>query len=190
MSGYPRPPRPLLVINDKGGEKCRLKACCSVLHMLCLHKSGGTSFQILVAPVLVCLSQSQYPFCQANSVAPSFQNRWHRFWLLYATGPCNKLLLASIGLENLCYVCLNVCWTFLCWLRLICMLVWFYEWCIAFWQGCLGKTGGTEFGNTVAPSLARQHYIFLALCVGVLIYCMHHSLNVHTLVLHPTVAEI
>jgi hypothetical protein len=57
---------------------------------------GGTSFNV---------SQPQYLFCQANSVAPSFKNRWHWFWLLYATGPCNKFLLASVGLENLCCVC-------------------------------------------------------------------------------------
>jgi hypothetical protein len=77
MSSCPRPPRPLLVINDKGGEKCRLKACCSVLHLLCLHKSGGTSFQISVAPVLVCLSQSQYLFRQT---------RWHRVSRTGGTG--------------------------------------------------------------------------------------------------------
>jgi hypothetical protein len=44
------------------------------------------------------------------------------------------------------------------------------------------KLDGTKFGQTALP--------FLALCVEVLIYCMHHGLNVHTLVLHPTVAEI
>jgi hypothetical protein len=44
------------------------------------------------------------------------------------------------------------------------------------------QLGGTGFGQTTLP--------FLALCVGVLIYYMHHSLNVHTLVLHPTVVEI
>jgi hypothetical protein len=44
------------------------------------------------------------------------------------------------------------------------------------------QLGGTEFGHTTLP--------FLALCVGVFIYCMHHGLNVHTLVLHPIVAEI
>jgi hypothetical protein len=44
------------------------------------------------------------------------------------------------------------------------------------------QLGGTEFGQTALP--------FLALCVGVLIYFMHHGLNVHTLVLHPTFAEI
>jgi hypothetical protein len=61
---------------------------------------GGTGFSV---------SQSvSDPFCQANSVAPSFQNRWHRFWLLDATDPCNKFSLALVGLENLCYVCLNV----------------------------------------------------------------------------------
>jgi hypothetical protein len=101
------PPRPLLVINDKGGEKCRLKACWSTLSVKIRWNQfpdlGGTSFSV---------SQPQYPFCQANSVAPSFQNRWHRFWLLYATCPCNKILLALIGLENLCYVCYNVWWTF------------------------------------------------------------------------------
>jgi hypothetical protein len=56
----------------------------------------GTSFGV---------SQSVSVSLQANSVTPSFQNRWHRFWLLYATGPCNKISLASVGLENLCYVC-------------------------------------------------------------------------------------
>jgi hypothetical protein len=91
----------------KGERSCRLKACCSTLHLLCLHKSSGTGFQISVAPVLVCFSIPsvrqtrwhrvsrtggtgfgvfQYPFCQANSVAPSFQNRWHRF---LAVG-CNR----------------------------------------------------------------------------------------------------
>jgi hypothetical protein len=46
------------------------------------------------------------------------------------------------------------------------------------------------WAKPVAPSLARHHCLFLALCVGVLIYFMHHDLNVHTLVLHPTVAKI
>jgi hypothetical protein len=44
------------------------------------------------------------------------------------------------------------------------------------------QLGGTGFGQTAL--------LFLALCVGVIIYCMHHGLNVHILVLHPTVAEI
>jgi signal recognition particle receptor subunit beta len=44
------------------------------------------------------------------------------------------------------------------------------------------QLGGTGFGQTALP--------FLALCVGVLIDCMHHGLNVHTLVLHLTVAKI
>jgi hypothetical protein len=131
------PPRPLLVINDKGGKRCRFKA----QHLPCLTKPGGTGFQISVAPVSVCwLSQ-----CSASVK----QTWWHRFWLLDATGPCNKFSLASIELENLCYVCLDVCWTFLCILRLICY--------------------GTEFGNSVAPGLTRQHYLFFALFVEVLI---------------------
>jgi hypothetical protein len=53
---------------------------------------GGTSFGV---------SQSVLVSLQANLVAPSFQIRWHQFWLLYATGPCNKISLASVGLENL-----------------------------------------------------------------------------------------
>jgi hypothetical protein len=80
MSSCPRPPRPLLVINDKGGEKCRLKACCcsasalsaqirwnrfpdlsgtgfgvsqSVSVSLLSAKLGGTEFPEPVAPVLV-----------------------------------------------------------------------------------------------------------------------------------------
>jgi hypothetical protein len=53
---------------------------------------------------------------------------------------------------------------------------------LATWWHRVWQLGGTEFGQTTLP--------FLALCVGMLIYCMHHGLNVHTLVLHPTVAEI
>jgi hypothetical protein len=49
------------------------------------------------------------------------------------------------------------------------------------WWHRVWKLGGTEFGQTTL--------LFLALCVEVLIYCMHHSLNIHTLVLHPNVAE-
>jgi hypothetical protein len=41
----------------KGERSVDWKACCSVLHLLYLHKSGGTGFQISMAPVLVCLSQ-------------------------------------------------------------------------------------------------------------------------------------
>ena len=40
--------------------------------------------------------------CLANPVALDFQNRWHRFWLLDATGPCNKILiLASLDLGSI-----------------------------------------------------------------------------------------
>jgi hypothetical protein len=148
-------------IDDKGGENMSIESLFNLLMSVKIQWNrfpdlDGTGFSV---------SQPQYPFCQANSVAPSFQKRWHRFWLLDATGPCNKFSLASIRLENLWHVCLDVCWTFLCLLRLICMLVWSYEWCDAFWQGCLVKTGGTEFGNSMAPSLARQHCHFLALFV-------------------------
>jgi hypothetical protein len=77
------PPRPLLVLNDKGGEKLSIESLlfCSASALSAQTRwnrfpdLGGTGFGV-----------SQYPFWQANSVAPSFQNRWHRFWLLNATG--------------------------------------------------------------------------------------------------------
>jgi hypothetical protein len=140
----------------KGGERCRLKACCSALsaqirwnrfpdlggtsfgvfqYLLCQANSVAPSFQnrwhrfwlldatgpcnkFTLAALYTQIRWNRFPdlggtgfgvfqylFCQANSVAPSFQNRWHRFWLLDATCPCNKFTLASFGLENLCYVC-------------------------------------------------------------------------------------
>jgi hypothetical protein len=69
MSSCPRPPGPLLVTNDEGGERCRFKAQLSVFCLLCLPESGGTGLQISVAPVSICLSLS---------ISSVRQTRWHR----------------------------------------------------------------------------------------------------------------
>jgi hypothetical protein len=68
-------------------------------------ETGGTGFSNPVAPgsgpsalsLFGRLGGTEFP----KPVAP--------FWLLYATCPCNKILLASVELENLCYVCLDMC---------------------------------------------------------------------------------
>jgi hypothetical protein len=57
MSSCPRPPRPLLVINDKGGERCRLKAC------------------LLWSASAVC----------TNPVEPFSRSRWHWFQCVSAS---------------------------------------------------------------------------------------------------------
>jgi hypothetical protein len=69
------------MIDDKGGEDVSIESLliCSASALSAQNRWDRN--QISVAPVSVFLSQSQYLFCQASSVAPSFQNRWHRFWM-------------------------------------------------------------------------------------------------------------